>query len=257
MLTGVRRDVSGDLGAAVSVAHPARNRGGGRLSVLAASGVGEFLTSVTTGKLWGPSILAAVGEGPLATADIWHDERWPHLSLERLLHKVDAAQHELIARVRGAAAIPSIWDEDGIVVLSIYLDGPADDGTVATLARHEPLVTSAVTMAGIAERNQQQSQRVLDALASRAAIEQAKGVIMGIRNCGPNAAWDVLRAVSQEANVKLRELATALVEHIGQVPADKPTDQSVVHADERAREIAAKLWSGLGQERTTGETHIP
>ncbi|WP_020500254.1 ANTAR domain-containing protein [Sciscionella marina] len=212
---------------------------------------------MTTGKLWGPSILAALGEGPLATADIWCDERWPHLRFERLRDRVEATQLDVIARVRGAAAMPSIWDEDGIMVLSVYLDGPANERTVATLARHEPLVTSAVTMAGIAERNQQQSQRVLDALASRAAIEQAKGVIMGIRNCDPNAAWDVLRAVSQEVNLKLRELATALVEHIGQVPADKPVNQSVVHVDERAREIAAQLWKGLRQEQIGDGTHVP
>ncbi|WP_157183084.1 ANTAR domain-containing protein [Sciscionella marina] len=245
VLKGLRNDLPGDLGAAVSVTHPAPNRGGGQLYVLAATGVGATLTPETTGELWGPSLLAAGWEGPLATDDIWHDSRWPHLQLARLLERVDASQHEQIRRVSGAAAMPSIWDDDGLVILSVYLDRPADDDTIAILARHEPLVTSAVTIAGIAERSHQKSEQVLDALASRATIEQAKGAIMALRRCAPADAWSMLRAVSQDANIKVRELATAFVEHVEQLPAQQANDQRRIETRARARELAIGLWDGL------------
>jgi AmiR/NasT family two-component response regulator len=44
----------------------------------------------------------------------------------------------------------------------------------------------------------------------RAAIEQAKGVIMSTMGCGPDAAFAVLVAQSQAQNRKLHEIATEL-----------------------------------------------
>ncbi|WP_228004596.1 hypothetical protein [Amycolatopsis sp. YIM 10] len=53
VLSGLRRDLPGELGTAISVAHPSPKRGGGRLQVLAATGVGAVLPPITTGHLWG------------------------------------------------------------------------------------------------------------------------------------------------------------------------------------------------------------
>ena len=49
------------------------------------------------------------------------------------------------------------------------------------------------------------------AMDSRAAIEQAKGVLMATMRIGPDAAFDVLVAASQRENRKLREIAERLV----------------------------------------------
>jgi hypothetical protein len=45
-------------------------------------------------------------------------------------------------------------------------------------------------------------------------IEQAKGVIMAQRGCGPEEAFKLLRQASQRTNIKLNALATQIVEHI-------------------------------------------
>ena len=45
-------------------------------------------------------------------------------------------------------------------------------------------------------------------------IEQAKGIVMAQRRCGPEEAFDVLRQVSQRTNVKVHMLATQLVNAI-------------------------------------------
>src|SRR5215831_10738413 len=47
-----------------------------------------------------------------------------------------------------------------------------------------------------------------------AVIEQAKGIIMVQQRCGPDEAFDLLRRVSQQVNMKLRVLAAQIVEHV-------------------------------------------
>jgi hypothetical protein len=49
------------------------------------------------------------------------------------------------------------------------------------------------------------------AIASRAVIEQAKGVLMARTGVDPDAAFDLLRTQSQHENRKLREVAHDLV----------------------------------------------
>jgi hypothetical protein len=43
-------------------------------------------------------------------------------------------------------------------------------------------------------------------------IEQAKGIVMAQRRCGPEDAFDLLRRASQRANVKVSVLAERIVE---------------------------------------------
>jgi hypothetical protein len=246
VLNGVRRDVPGEVGTAISVAHPAPEWGAGRLQILVATGVGQVLTPVTTGQLWGPSLMAATGEEPIVTADLWHDSRWPHLTPEAVRAQLDPQHHDMVSRPLGVAAVPGVWDDQGLVVLSVYLDHPADDHTLAVLIRHERLVASAMTIADVATRTAAEADQVLDALASRAVIEQAKGSIMAVRRCDAEQAWAVLRRASQQFNVKLRELALALVEHIGNAPGQQSDDADLqVHASPAARHAASLVWQAL------------
>jgi ANTAR domain-containing protein len=246
VLSGLRRDITGELGTAVSIAHPAARRRPGQLRVLAATGIGQVLTPITTKELWGPSLLVAADEGPVVSQDLWHDPRWPHLTLDALSARVPEQDRDVLSRVRGVAALPSIWEDHGIVVVSAYLDQPADEHTLAILTRHERLVTSAVTIAEVANRSLTDADRVLDALASRAVIEQAKGAIMTVWRCDANAAWAALQQASQRSNVKLRALALGLVEHIGGAPAEQPDSiDRQVTADATARHAAAAFWQAL------------
>ena len=45
-------------------------------------------------------------------------------------------------------------------------------------------------------------------------IEQAKGIIMAQYRCGPDEAFEILRGMSQHANVKLRVLAERMVQQV-------------------------------------------
>jgi hypothetical protein len=246
VLAGVRRDVPGEIGTAATIAHPLSRRDEGRLRVLAATGVGQVLPPITTGHLWGPSLLVAADEKPIVTTDLWHDPRWPSLTLDAVCGQLPERHHAAVSRVRGVAAVPGVWDdtgtEPGVVVLSVYLDRPAEHSMLAVLARHERLLASAITIAAVASRSAEQADHVLDALASRAVIEQAKGVIMTMRRCDADQAWDMLRLTSQQSNVKLRELALAFVEHIGRGPVQQPGVDRRVTAGSAARDAASQLW---------------
>ena len=50
------------------------------------------------------------------------------------------------------------------------------------------------------------------AMANRAVIEQAKGLIIAARGCTPDEAFELLSRMSQNENRKLRDLAALLVE---------------------------------------------
>ncbi|WP_244282959.1 ANTAR domain-containing protein [Streptomyces flavidovirens] len=69
------------------------------------------------------------------------------------------------------------------------------------------------------------------ALSSRTVIGQAQGMLMALAACSADEAWDVLVEVSQRTNIKLREVAAALVAAAGgnELPASVrvPLRQSV------------------------------
>ena len=55
-------------------------------------------------------------------------------------------------------------------------------------------------------------EQLKEAMVSRATIEQAKGILVGAEHCTPDEAFEVLRRASQRENVKLRTIATRIVE---------------------------------------------
>ncbi|MER5213172.1 ANTAR domain-containing protein [Streptomyces sp. NPDC002838] len=78
------------------------------------------------------------------------------------------------------------------------------------LLRTVPSAEDAALLAEVVElraTNEQLSR----ALASRAEIDQARGMMMALAPCSSDRAWDLLVEVSQHCNLKLRDVAAALV----------------------------------------------
>jgi AmiR/NasT family two-component response regulator len=69
-------------------------------------------------------------------------------------------------------------------------------------------------MASCADLNDQ----LRSSITSRAIIDQALGVIMATERCAQDEAFALLRTVSQNTNVKLRELATTIVTSVSGKP---------------------------------------
>jgi AmiR/NasT family two-component response regulator len=70
----------------------------------------------------------------------------------------------------------------------------------------------AVANAHLYETTAALADQMKQAMATRAVIEQAKGIIMRDRGCTADDAFDALVKLSQEAHVKLREVAQRLVD---------------------------------------------
>jgi hypothetical protein len=55
-------------------------------------------------------------------------------------------------------------------------------------------------------------EQLRSAMASRAAIEQAKGVLMLLMGCGDQVAFDLLAHISSHTHRKVRDVAASVVE---------------------------------------------
>jgi GAF domain-containing protein len=152
----------------------------------------------------GPCLDAAQAGTVASIADMRSETRWPEFTPAAL---------ELGALSSLSTPIP--LQQYTNAALNMYATEPHrfDDDTVA-------LATSFAGYAGVALANMHlyESTRTLAeqlqvAMESRAVIEQAKGILMGQRHCGPEEAFDVLVRLSQTSNRKLRDVAQALVEH--------------------------------------------
>lgn len=81
--------------------------------------------------------------------------------------------------------------------------GPADpDAPVAT----DPISTTALAREVTAE-----NRRLRDRFDRHVVIEQAKGILMATRGCGPDEAFALLRELSQVTNNKLWQVARTVV----------------------------------------------
>ncbi|MFG1643207.1 ANTAR domain-containing protein [Amycolatopsis sp. NPDC049252] len=243
LLDRIAAEIPGCAGAALTTGHD-----GGPLSVLATHGVAERLAPAEV-RHGGPIADAAATGDIITTDDLFADTRWPGLRRDAL-----AESHPELAdrwrRVRGVVAFPGPWDDGGTLVLSAVLDGPVGPEVRGVLARYEKLTADLLVVAEAAAAGD--SAQVLAMLASRAAIEQAKGAITALRRCSAEEAWNTLRRTSQEFNVKLRDLAVALVEHLGRVPVRQPDGTIPITPDHPARDAARQLWTAFTADRPVG-----
>jgi GAF domain-containing protein len=146
--------------------------------------------------------LHAIRTGDVVMVDIGEERRrWPHFS--------EAALGEGAA---SAYSLPLKVGDGAIGALNLY-SRRASFGTVQGEAAEALARQAAVTLANAQAYHQARelAQHLEKALKSRDVIGQAKGIIMERERCCADQAFDVLRAVSQARNVKLREVAELVV----------------------------------------------
>lgn len=152
----------------------------------------------------GPSV-SSHETGTTVVADLGSSERglqrWPRLD------------GRLPASVSTVVATPVRGGEGVVGTLTAYLP----DRAVSAADTVELL---AVTLGGVLreiELFDELSRLETDmerALASRAVIDQAKGIVMAARGIDANAAWDHLVKLSNLHQVKLRDLAASIVDQV-------------------------------------------
>ena len=130
------------------------------------------------------------------------DERWPPFA------RAAAARG-----VRSTLSLPLVVDHQGVGALNFYAHAPAAFSADAEALGQRFAAQAAIVLANASAYwdAHQLGQDLRQAMASRAVIEQAKGVLMATRRCTADEAFGVLVRTSQRENRKLREVAEELV----------------------------------------------
>ncbi|MBT9254621.1 ANTAR domain-containing protein [Phycicoccus sp. MAQZ13P-2] len=77
-----------------------------------------------------------------------------------------------------------------------------------------PVVVAVTELVDHAVRLGAEADHLRRALTSRATIDQARGVVMAVQGCDPQQAFGVLRKLSNDHNVRLADLAAAIVRNV-------------------------------------------
>jgi GAF domain-containing protein len=162
----------------------------------------------------GPCLHALATGQVTVVDDLASDDRWGGYQMPALGHGV-----------RSSLSLPLHTDSEVVGALNIYATRPGTFGPPEQLVggRFADEASRALTLAvRLAERSEM-SAHLQAALASRAVIDQALGMIMSQNRCSPDEAFGVLRTASQNRNVKLRDIAAEMVTAVSGHPStDKP-----------------------------------
>lgn len=151
----------------------------------------------------GPCVDAAFGGEVREITDMRAEERWPEFA-------ASAVERGVLS----AMAVPVPVQQQVLAALNLYAhQSDAFDEESCRLA------VEFASYAGVAIANMhlymsstQLATQLQEAMQSRAVIDQAKGILMGQRRIPAAEAFDLLVALSQASNRKLRDVAQALVD---------------------------------------------
>lgn len=152
------------------------------------------------------------GEGPCLEA--YRDQR---------AHVVDSMKEDgpwpefraaaLAWGVHSVLALPLVVDKVSVGAMNLYAYepyafGPEGQATGAVFASQAAIV---LANAQAYWDVHSLSERLGDAMKSRAVIEQAKGILMAAQRCDEDEAFALLVRASQRENIKLRDVARRIV----------------------------------------------
>ncbi|GAA0252560.1 GAF and ANTAR domain-containing protein [Cryptosporangium japonicum] len=175
----------------------------------------------------GPPVTAAASDelGPAVDEQQYEMDEGPCLDAARHHEPVDVPVFEeegrwprfrsraLAAGVRSSYSLPLVVDDRSVGAANFYGDRPARFG--ATERAYAGAYTAEVgKVLRVALRHVEQVEligQLREALTSRATIDQAIGILIARQRISPEEAFALLRRASQNSNLKLRDVAAALV----------------------------------------------
>ncbi len=165
----------------------------------------------TTGD--GPCLDAIEDELPQVEPDLTTSTSWP-----RLAPRVTAE-----TPVRGAMGFRILVDRRKVAALNLFSDSPNRFDTVS--AERAVVLAAFASVALNAAASGETIDNLRQGLQSNREIGRAIGMLMLLNDISEEEAFDRLRRVSQEMNIKVAEVARAVVEERGQLPSAKPKRQ--------------------------------
>lgn len=154
----------------------------------------------------GPCLEAIATGEPVEVPDVTASVKW------------DAWRSRAVARgVRKSLSLPlATAGEDVLAAFNLYSTTavaftPEERQAAAAFVEHAAgALMVAIRLAALAEL----TGHLETALASRGVIDQAKGILMAQQRCSAEDAFDILRRASQARNVKIRDIAVAVVAEV-------------------------------------------
>ncbi|MHA3703774.1 GAF and ANTAR domain-containing protein [Jatrophihabitans sp. YIM 134969] len=168
----------------------------------------------------------AAGEGPclhtmrtgetVDVPDLAADSRWP--------------AYRTHAMALGLGSCHTVPLSDGVRTVGALNVHAAtvhafDDDTRRALRLFAAQTSAALELLRREAQQRKLGEQLQEALASRAVIDQAMGIVMATRRCTAEDAFAFLRRTSQNANRKLRDVATDLVGAVAEGRGPGPTSE--------------------------------
>jgi GAF domain-containing protein len=209
------RLVGGDLSCAMTI----RSRGR-PMTVACTDPVAEKVDAVQYELDHGPC-LQAMRDGHMvkiddtAIEDTADTTRWPEFERRA------AAQG-----IRSCLALPLTSEGSRVGALNLYARRASAFGAghVRRAAAFAENASGALTLAIRLASHAALIEQLQSSLASRTVIDQALGVVMARERCTQARAFAILRTASQNSNVKLRDIATAIVTSVSGEPPQPPPE---------------------------------
>ncbi|MBY4206946.1 ANTAR domain-containing protein [Rhodococcus fascians] len=195
-------------------------------------------------------------------SDQYRTGQGPCLEAMRSGHMVRAQAREAATRwplfaaavadlgVHSYLAAPLTPDEHRHGSLNIYsssTDGfdHLDEVSVALFA------TSIETAVAISERTRSAEEELTGlrtAMRTRADIDQAKGIIMAMRGISADEAFALLSEQSQNRNIKVSDIAAAMIDSVAEQTPTDITDTHLEHNSERSTSFRSRSKPGYPKE---------
>jgi transcriptional regulator with GAF, ATPase, and Fis domain len=174
------------------------------------------LDEIQYGQGYGPCLDAGRSDAVMHIADMATEQRWPAYTPLAIQHGVRSSlslplpvENYLVGALNIYATRADAFDHDSIAL-----------GT--SLAAH---VSAALSVAETSQGHRLRADNLAKAMRSRDVIEQAKGMIMAQQKCSAEAAFQLLRKLSMDENIKLQDLAVSVVSSASGHPVRLPESE--------------------------------
>ena len=182
-------------------------RGGEIITIASTSDVGTTIDRLQYETKQGPCLSSIADHAIFRIPEMERDETWPTFSkraaaetgTKSMLAFVLKVQEEALGGLNMSSSKVDAFDEEDIAMGTLFA---AQAGV--TLA-------NALTHAA----NLEKVGQLEEGIKTRQMIGQAVGILMTTHHVDPDAAFDILKRISQSANIKLRDIAQDLVSKSG------------------------------------------
>jgi hypothetical protein len=158
----------------------------------------------------GPCLTAARTGMRIHVPDLENDESWP-----------DYNEVATANGIRSVLAVPfQLADESARAGLNLYSEtvNGFDEAAVQRATDYVQQASKGLRLAVLIAQHSQTASDLRAAMTSRTVIDVATGIIIAQNRCSQEEAMDLIKKASSNRNVKLRDVAQAIVDSAGGGP---------------------------------------